>query len=98
MSTTQILASGVALLVLAFAFAGCEKEEPAHKGKDAPVGATRTLHPLNDDAKSCLEMYSACEPDPSGSGERCTSAPFHLECDEKAKLPSTGETLHCVCP
>lgn len=63
---------------------------------ELPPG-TRTLNPLSPSGDSCLEMYSHCEKDPKG-GDRCHSVPFHLECGETARLPSSGEMLHCACP
>lgn len=56
----------------------------------------REIHPLSPSGDMCLEMYSFC--DSNGSeANRCTSAPFHLECDETGTIPG-GDTVHCVCP
>jgi hypothetical protein len=45
----------------------------------------------------CLEMYSACSPDPNG-GQRCTSAPYHLDCGQTGTVPNGGDKVRCVCP
>jgi hypothetical protein len=71
------------------------KTEPSAPARLPP--GTRTLKPLSPSGDSCLEMYSHCEKDPKG-GNRCHSVPFHLECGETARLPSSGKMLHCVCP
>jgi hypothetical protein len=72
-----------------------ETQEPSAPARLPP--GTRTLKPLSPSGDSCLEMYSHCEKDPKG-GNRCHSVPFHLECGETARLPSSGQMLHCVCP
>jgi hypothetical protein len=63
---------------------------------EAPSGA-REIHP-HGGMTDCLEMYSACSPDPASPGaQRCTSAPLLLSCGQSGTIPG-GETLVCVCP
>jgi len=62
--------------------------------KRPPRGA-RVVHPLTPDMDGCLEMYSACGPEPSA--RRCTSAPFHLDCGASGRVPN-GDLLFCECP
>ena len=63
---------------------------------ETPSGA-REIHPHGGMA-DCLEMYSACAPDPATPGaQRCTSAPLMLACGQSGTIPG-GERLVCVCP
>jgi hypothetical protein len=82
--------------------------EPAHPTLDdvaldtpeddeiAPSGA-REIHP-HGGMSDCLEMYSACAPDPDHAGtQRCTSAPLLLACGQTGDIPGGGSVV-CVCP
>lgn len=60
-----------------------------------PLAGHRDIHPRGGDM--CLEMYSACSPDPNG-GQRCTSAPYHLDCGQTGQVPNGGDKVRCVCP
>ena len=67
----------------------------------AQTGATptgvREIHP-HGGMSDCLEMYSACSPDPANPAiRRCTSAPLLLACGQTGTIPH-GETLFCRCP
>lgn len=62
-----------------------------------PLAGHRDIHPLGGDtALGCVEMYSACTPDPKG-GQRCTSASYNLDCGQTGQVPG-GDRLRCVCP
>ena len=62
-----------------------------------PLAGHRDIHPLGGDATlGCIEMYSACTPDPKG-GQRCTSASYNLDCGQTGQVPG-GDRLRCVCP
>lgn len=75
---------------------GDEEEVDEEALPELPEG-TRAIHP-HGGMTDCLEMYSACSPDPGHPGaEHCTSAPLLLACGQSGTIPG-GETLVCVCP
>lgn len=64
---------------------------------EVAADGAREIHP-HGGMTDCLEMYSACEPDPDhGGAPRCTSAPMLLSCGQRGTIPG-GDTLVCVCP
>jgi len=65
-------------------------------GAVGPLAGHRDIHPIGDGAPGCVEMYSACSPDPKG-GQRCTSARYDLDCGETGQAPG-GDKIRCVCP
>ncbi len=71
---------------------------PASPTPAVPPKGARVLHPIGGSMEGCLEMYSACGPDPEGKGQRCTSAPFNLNCGASGKVPGGTELLFCACP
>jgi hypothetical protein len=74
-----------------------EEAEAADDAVHAPASGAREIHPHGGMA-DCLEMYSACSPDPATPGaQRCTSAPLLLACGQTGTIPG-GDTLICVCP
>ena len=73
------------------------KEPPPGAKVAVSSGPVRILHPLGGSGESCLEMYSWCRPG-EGGREECTSVPLTIWCGESAVLPTTHETLKCLCP
>lgn len=70
---------------------------PSPAAPPPPLAGHRDIHPLGGDATlGCIEMYSACTPDPKG-GQRCTSASYNLDCGQTGQVPG-GDRLRCVCP
>ena len=62
-----------------------------------PLAGHRDLHPLPGLGDGCVEMYSACTPDPKG-GKQCTSARYDLDCGKTGQVPEGGDKVRCVCP
>ena len=58
----------------------------------APSNQSRNVHPIGGGTE-CIEMYTVCD-----QQSNCTGAPLVFSCGATAQLPTTGETLRCVCP
>jgi hypothetical protein len=64
-------------------------------GRVRAAHIARKLHP-REGHEGCIELYASCGP--AGPQQRCVSAPFYVDCDEAATLPSNGERVYCACP
>ena len=62
------------------------------KASAEPSGQVRDIHPIGG-GTDCIEMYTVCN-----QQSNCTSSPLVFSCGATAKLPTSGETLRCVCP